>query len=349
MVNVKEDLTGNRFGKLLVLQQAEDYIEGGKHRAQWLCQCDCGSDPIIVRGYSLKRKKHPTTSCGCLRKEKPKEKNKKYNKWLDEIFADEHGEYRIGFTSNTNKEFYVDVDDYNKVKEYCWCETVATNGYHFLSAWDSNLKKVTRMPWVIGCAKYNHIDKNALNNRRVNLIPRASMELNNYDYSHEYGVGYCRNTGTEFYFDWKDYDLIKDYCWNEHIKTNGYHALEAYDSSTKCSITMAKLLGYRWHDHENRDPLDNRRDNLRPATPKENSRNKSKQKNNVSGITGVGYKKDNNLWRARITYNGNQIHIGYFNNKHDAIIARLNAEKQYFGEFSPQRHLFEQYGIKEDK
>ena len=36
-------------------------------------------------------------------------------------------------------------------------------------------------------------------------------------------------------------------------------------------------------------------------------------------------------------------------NKHDAIIARLKAELEYYGiNFAPQRHLFEEYGIIKD-
>ena len=38
--------------------------------------------------------------------------------------------------------------------------------------------------------------------------------------------------------------------------------------------------------------------------------------------------------------------LGHFDNKDDAIRARLNAEVKYFGEFAPQKHLYEQYGIK---
>lgn len=37
--------------------------------------------------------------------------------------------------------------------------------------------------------------------------------------------------------------------------------------------------------------------------------------------------------------------LGKFINKKDAIVARLKAEKEYFGEFAPQRRLFEEYGI----
>ena len=32
-------------------------------------------------------------------------------------------------------------------------------------------------------------------------------------------------------------------------------------------------------------------------------------------------------------------------NKEDAIKARLEAEAKYYGDFAPQKHLFEEYGI----
>lgn len=46
--------------------------------------------------------------------------------------------------------------------------------------------------------------------------------------------------------------------------------------------------------------------------------------------------------------NRKTIYLGVFNNKEDAIKARLQAENKYFGEFAPQRRLFSQYGISED-
>ena len=48
---------------------------------------------------------------------------------------------------------------------------------------------------------------------------------------------------------------------------------------------------------------------------------------------------------ARIVLNKKDIYLGRYSNKEDAIKARLEAEIKYFGEFAPQRHLFEQYGI----
>lgn len=53
------NLIGMRFGKLLVLEQAESTPDNA---ARWLCQCDCGNK-IIVRGVSLRKGK--VTDCGC--------------------------------------------------------------------------------------------------------------------------------------------------------------------------------------------------------------------------------------------------------------------------------------------
>lgn len=52
------DLTGSRFGKLLVLRRAGNR---GPHIA-WACQCDCGNTKEIV-GHSLRS--GASQSCGC--------------------------------------------------------------------------------------------------------------------------------------------------------------------------------------------------------------------------------------------------------------------------------------------
>src|SRR3990172_10612067 len=58
------DLTGQRFGRLVVL----NIVPNDNHRTTWLCICDCGNKHT-VRGDILKRGK--SKSCGCLREEHP--------------------------------------------------------------------------------------------------------------------------------------------------------------------------------------------------------------------------------------------------------------------------------------
>lgn len=54
---------------------------------------------------------------------------------------------------------------------------------------------------------------------------------------------------------------------------------------------MHVLLGFKNYDHINRNELDNRKENLREASPQQNVFNSSIAKNNTSGITGVHYDK----------------------------------------------------------
>ena len=60
----KIDLTNKKFGKLLVLSQAENIeTPNGRSHVAWNCQCDCGNIKVI-RGECLRN--GSTTSCGCV-------------------------------------------------------------------------------------------------------------------------------------------------------------------------------------------------------------------------------------------------------------------------------------------
>lgn len=59
---IKKDLTGKRFGRLLVIEPS---IKNG-HLA-WKCRCDCGNE-VIVPSRSLNSGN--TKSCGCLKHER---------------------------------------------------------------------------------------------------------------------------------------------------------------------------------------------------------------------------------------------------------------------------------------
>ena len=79
-------------------------------------------------------------------------------------------------------------------------------------------------------------------------------------------------------------------------------------------------------DHIDRNKLNNRIDNLRDVTQQENCKNKSKDKRNTSGITGVHWHKALGKWRAQGRVDNKRIHLGYFTDKLDAIAARKSWE-----------------------
>lgn len=81
-------------------------------------------------------------------------------------------------------------------------------------------------------------------------------------------------------------------------------------------------------DHINGDKLDNRRINLRFVTQQINMQNRS----GVLGISYIEYKKK---WRAYITVNRKQKHLGYFLTRDEAIEARKVGEQLHFGAERP--------------
>ena len=76
-----KDLTGMKFGRLTVIERAEN--KG--REVCWLCKCECGNEKVVARA-SLKS--GATMSCGCLVSEKSRERMKEQMKeqWQDEDF-----------------------------------------------------------------------------------------------------------------------------------------------------------------------------------------------------------------------------------------------------------------------
>lgn len=71
------DLTGRRFGRLVVLQQIPRPEYYADSCTWWLCRCDCGAE-VKVRSMSLNSGN--TRSCGCLMREKSAERMSARNK-----------------------------------------------------------------------------------------------------------------------------------------------------------------------------------------------------------------------------------------------------------------------------
>lgn len=99
-------------------------------------------------------------------------------------------------------------------------------------------------------------------------------------------------------------------------------------------ILNRPLLESEKVDHINGNGLDNSRGNIRLATTLENSRNRKVNNLSVSKYKGVGYRKDNGLFRVRIQINGKRIHLGNYQSAEDAACIYNHYAIQYFGEFA---------------
>jgi hypothetical protein len=86
-------------------------------------------------------------------------------------------------------------------------------------------------------------------------------------------------------------------------------------------------------DHINNNRLDNDINNLRWVTLSENSHNAKLSTLNTSGVKGVYWNKENNKWHAQIRLNCKKYHIGYYEEKEEAIKARREKAKELFGEY----------------
>lgn len=80
-------------------------------------------------------------------------------------------------------------------------------------------------------------------------------------------------------------------------------------------------------DHINRNPLDNRRCNLKICSQFENNQNQS---HNTSGKVGVCWSNSNKRYTAYIKVKRKQIYLGQYKLFEDAVKARQEAEKKYF-------------------
>ena len=151
--------SGVKFGRLTVVEEVSPHVQSnGEKKRKFLCQCDCGNE-VEVQLCNLRNGN--SKSCGCLGRENVIKSRKKGNVFS---VSDSIG---VGFT-NKGTTFKFDADDYDKIKDYCWC----SNHDGYLVA-RSKEGKIIRLHRLIMDASdglvVDHINHDVTDNRKENL------------------------------------------------------------------------------------------------------------------------------------------------------------------------------------
>ena len=132
-----------------------------------------------------------------------------------------------------------------------------------------------------------------------------------------------------------DFELVSRWKW----RPGGRGGCRAVTGKSPNLIHMSHvILGVPSEiliDHANRDPMDNRRENLRVCTVTQNLHNRDLQANSTSGYKGVTRDPQRKgKWVARISVNGKRKWLGRFDFPEDAARAYDVAACELYGEFA---------------
>lgn len=143
----------------------------------------------------------------------------------------------------------------------------------------------------------------------------------------------CTKSG-EAIIDVDDLDSVKKHKW--YLTGSGY-VMTRIDKNRQLFLHHL-IIGRKPGlvvDHIDRNPLNNRKLNLRHVTQHINCTNTKLSKNNTSGYTGVTWSNKGKKWVAQIMVNSKMINLGRFNDIDGAIRRRKIAESKYFKDLRP--------------
>lgn len=142
------DLTGKKFGRLTVIERAENNKRG---QTFWKCKCDCGKETIV---NSVSLRSGDTQSCGCYLKERISKSFGEAS--FNHILREYKGQAKKG-----NKEFSLSDDEFK--------ELIYSNCYYC----GKEPSQVMRSRSSNGNILYNGIDRidNSKGYVRGNVVP----------------------------------------------------------------------------------------------------------------------------------------------------------------------------------
>lgn len=145
--------------------------------------------------------------------------------------------------------------------------------------------------------------------------------------------------------DEEDFELVAPHRWNcQEPRKNGRVVAGPYattslsrrDHGGKAPTLLMHVLimGQPYIDHVDGNGLNNRRSNLRPATPVQQAANRRMKQTGLSQYKGVALVKASGRWLAHIYRGGTQRHLGVFASELSAAYAYDLAAREVDGEFA---------------
>ena len=150
-------------------------------------------------------------------------------------------------------------------------------------------------------------------------------------------------TGEEVLVDEEDYERVSKVAW--HITPQGRvvknKCLRQDQNGTRTALHRF-ILGVTdpsiQIDHINRNPLDNRKSNLRVCNQSQNNCNRGKlvTAKTTSKYKGVSYKanRKKNPWYCKVKYQGKHLHLGCFSTEREAGLCYNKFALEHYGEFA---------------
>ena len=156
--------------------------------------------------------------------------------------------------------------------------------------------------------------------RKANRIENCGNYIKVFYFNKKHGY---------FTIDAEDYILIKEFCWcndgAEYPIANSRGMGSDLSSGKRTTVKAHRLImGFpkdKEIDHDDGDPSNNRKYNLRICTHKKNLKNQKMDKKNTSGYVGVGLTRNNKAWRSRIFSDGKEYMLGIYTTKKEAAYA----------------------------
>ena len=145
---------------------------------------------------------------------------------------------------------------------------------------------------------------------------------------------------TKELFDYQDGSLIRKTNKQGHKGVGSIAGGLTKSGYLRTTIDYKLYLNHRlvwlWHygyfpenglDHIDKDPSNNRVENLREVSRTCNARNCGNHKNNTSGVKGICWNKTRKRWMSRIRVIGDEKFLGVYKDFFEAVLARLAAEQ----------------------